>query len=173
MKLKLKDIVLLALMGALMCVGDFTMEWLPNVHFVGVLIVVTTVVYRWYALVSIYIYVLVQGVIGGFGFWWIGYIYVWDFLWLFVMLIPKRLSNKTKNKLYVAACALHGYLFGTLYAPSQVLLFFGGDFSKMLPWIIAGFPTADIPHGTGNLILGTALIVPMIKILKRTDKYAK
>ena len=53
MKLKLKDIVLLALLAALMCVGDFAMEWLPNVHFVGVFIVVTTVVYRKYALLPI------------------------------------------------------------------------------------------------------------------------
>ena len=88
MKLKLKDFVMLALISALMCVGDFAMEWLPNVHFVGVLIVVVTVVYRWYALLPIYVYVLIQGIVGGFQPWWIAYIYVWDFLWLFVMLIP-------------------------------------------------------------------------------------
>ena len=172
MKLKLKDFVILALISALMCVGDFAMEWLPNVHFVGVLIVVVTVVYRWYALLPIYVYVLIQGIVGGFQPWWIAYIYVWDFLWLFVMLIPKRIPPKYKNILYVAVCALHGYLFGVLYAPSQVLLFFGGDFSKMLPWVIAGIP-ADITHGTANLILGTALICPMIKILNQRNKYIK
>lgn len=172
MKLKLKDLVILSLLAALMCVGDFAMEWLPNVHFVGVFIVVATVVYRWYALLPIYVYVLIQGIISGFSFWWIGYIYIWDFLWLFVMLIPQRLSPKAKNILYVVVCALHGYLFGVLYAPSQVMLFFNGDFSQMLPWIIAGIP-ADLTHGTGNLVLGTALIYPMIKILKSTDKYVK
>ena len=172
MKLKLKDIVILALLSALMCVGDFAMEWLPNVHFVGVLIVIATVVYRWYALLPIYVYVFIQGIVGAFQPWWIAYIYIWDFLWLFVMLIPKSLPQKIKNILYISVCALHGFLFGTLYAPSQVLLFFGGDFTKMIPWIIAGIP-ADITHGTGNLILGAALIVPMIKILKRTDKYIK
>lgn len=172
MKLRLKDIVILAFLSALMCIGDFAMEWLPNVHFVGVLIVVATVVYRWYALLPIYVYVLIQGIVAGFNFWWVAYIYIWDFLWLFVMLIPKKLSPRAKNILYVVVCALHGYLFGVLYAPSQVMLFFGGDFSKMLPWIIAGIP-ADLIHGTGNLVLGTALIYPMVKILKQTDKYTK
>ena len=100
------------------------------------------------------------------------YIYIWDFLWLFVMLIPQKLPQKAKNILYVAACAAHGYLFGTLYAPSQVFLFFGGDFSKMIPWIIAGIPY-DLIHGTSNLILGTVLIYPLILILKKADKYAK
>ena len=168
MKLKLKDIVLLALLSALMCVGDFAMEWLPNVHFVGVLIVVTTIVYRWHALLAIGAYVMIQGVVGGFQPWWFAYIYIWDFLWGFVMLIPQKLSPKIKHVLYVVVCALHGYLFGTLYAPSQVLLFFGGDFSKMLPWIIAGIP-ADLIHGTGNLVLGACLIYPMVKVLKKTQ----
>ncbi len=172
MKLKIKDIVVLSLLSALMCVGDFAMEWLPNIHLVGVFIVVATAVYRWYALFPIYVYVLIQGIVGAFQPWWIAYIYVWAILWAFVMLIPKKLPEKAKYALYVAVCALHGFLFGVLYAPSQVLLFFDGDFSKMLPWVIVGIP-ADITHGISNLILGTVLIYPIIKVLKFADKYAK
>ena len=170
MKLKLKDIVLLALLSALMVAGDLLMEALPNVHFVGVLIVATTVVYRKYALLSIYVYVLIQGIISGFDLWWVPYIYVWALLWCAVMLIPTILPEKIKIVLYIAVCALHGFLFGTLYAPMQILMFFGGDFSKMIPWIIAGI-SFDIIHGISNLIGGTLLIYPIIKILKRSDKY--
>ena len=172
MKLKLKDIAVLSLMGALMFAGDVLLEMLPNIHLVGVLIVVTTVVYSKWAILAIYVYVLMQGLLSGFNLWWVGYIYVWDFLWLFVMLIPQRLPQKAKNVLYIAVCALHGYMFGLLYAPSQVLLFFDGDFSRMIPWIIKGIP-ADITHGTSNLILGTLIILPAVKILKLTNKYAK
>lgn len=172
MKPKLKDFVLLALLAALMSAGDFLFDFLPNIHLVGVLTVVTTVIYRCYALVSIYIYVLIQGIAGGFQLWWIPYLYIWDFLWLFVMIIPQKLPERVKNILYVVACAAHGYLFGTLYAPSQVFLFFGGDFSKMIPWIIAGIP-ADIIHGTSNLILGTFLIYPLTSILKRAERRFK
>ena len=172
MKLKLKDIAVLSLMGSLMFAGDILLEMFPNIHLVGVLIVVTTVVYRKWAILAIYVYVLMQGLLSGFNLCWVGYIYVWDFLWLFVMLIPQRLPQKVKNVLYIAVCALHGYMFGLLYAPSQVLLFFDGDFSRMIPWLIKGIP-ADITHGTSNLILGTLFILPAVKILKLTNKYAK
>lgn len=171
MTLKLKDIVLLSLMGALMTLGDFLFDFLPNVHLVGVFIAVTTVVYRKWALLSVYIYVFIQGLVGGFALWWIPYLYIWDFLWLFIMLIPQSLPEKVKNILYIAACALHGYLFGTLYAPAQVLLFCGGNFKTMIPWIISGLPY-DVIHGTSNLILGAAFIYPAVKILRRADKYA-
>lgn len=171
MKLKLKDVVILALLAALMCLGDFAMEWLPNVHFVGVLIVITTVVYRKYALLPIYVYVLIQGLVGGFSPWWIAYLYIWAVLWGGVMLIPQKSPKKAKYILYTIVCALHGFLFGVLYAPAQALLF-GLDFKGTLAWIAAGF-YFDMLHGVGNLVLGATLIYPMVKILKSTNKYAK
>ena len=170
MKLKLKDIVILALMAALMCVGDFALEALPNIHLVGVFLVVTTVVYRKYALLPIYVYVLIQGIVGGFSLWWIPYLYIWTVLWGMVMLIPKGLPEKIRFVLYVAFCALHGFLFGTLYAPAQAIMF-GLDFKGTIAWIISGLPF-DALHGLGNLILGALLIYPAVKILKHTDKYA-
>lgn len=171
MKLKLKDIVILAMLAALMCVGDFAMEWLPNVHFVGVLIVIATVVYRMYALLPIWVYVCIQGVVAGFNAWWIPYLYIWAVLWGMVMLIPKRLPTKIKYILYISACTLHGFLFGVLYAPVQALVF-GLDFKATLLWIAAGL-YFDLIHGIANLILGILLIYPMVKILKQTDKYTK
>lgn len=171
MKLKLKDVVLLSLLAALMCVGDFAMEWLPNVHFVGVLIVITTVVYRKYALLPIYVYVLIQGFVGGFSPWWIAYLYIWAALWGSVMLISQKLPERIKYILYVIVCALHGFLFGVLYAPAQALLF-GLDFKGTLAWIAAGF-YFDMLHGIGNLILGALFIYPAVHILQKANKYAK
>ncbi len=172
MKLKLKDIVILALLAALMCVGDFAMEWLPNVHFVGVLIVVATILYRKYALLPIFVYWIVSGFVEGISLWWLPKIYVWVLLWLGVMLIPNRLSEKTKNILYVVVCSVHGFLsFGVLYAPAQALIT-GLNFKGMLAWIVLGLPF-DITQGVSNLVLGSIFIYPMVKILKQTDKYAK
>ena len=171
MKLKLKDIVVLSLVAALMTVSDFAMEFLPNIHLVGVLIVVVTAVYRKYALLSIYVYVLIQGIVGGFSLWWIPYLYIWTLLWAAVMLVPKKAAKKFSYIIYVALCALHGFLFGVLYAPAQAIMF-GLDFKGTLVWIAAGLPF-DMAHGFGNLILGALLIYPMVKILKHTDKYVK
>ncbi len=171
MKIKLKDIALLALLAALMVIGDVALEWLPNIHLVGVLIVVTTAVYRFYALLPIYAYVFITGFTGGFGTWWFAYLYIWTILWGAVMLIPSRLPERIKTVLYIAAATLHGFLFGTLYAPVQALMF-GLDFKGALAWIAAGF-YFDMLHGIGNLVLGTLIIYPFIKILKHTDKFAR
>ncbi len=171
MRLKLKDIVILSLIAALMTISDFAMEFLPNIHLLGVFIVATTVVYRKYALLSIYVYVLIQGIIGGFSLWWIPYLYIWTLLWGAVMLVPRQLPEKMKYILYVALCAAHGFLFGVLYAPAQALMF-GLSFKGTLAWIAAGF-AFDAIHGVGNLVLGTALIYPMVKILKQKEKYTK
>ncbi len=80
------------------------------------------------------------------------------------MLIPKRISPKAEPVVYAIVCAAHGFLYGTLYAPIQALLF-GLNFKGMIAWIIAGLPY-DAVHGVSNLICGF-LIVPVIRVLRR------
>ena len=64
-------------------------------------------------------------------------------------------------------CALHGFLYGVLYAPAQALLF-GLDFQGMLAWIAAGLPF-DLIHGVGNFFCG-ALICPIIAAIRLAEK---
>ncbi len=163
MKIKTRDIAVFAMLAALMFASKKFMELLPNVHLLGMFIVSITAVYRKYALIPIYVYVMLDGLFGGFGTWWIPYLYVWAVLWAFIMLIPKKLPDKYKFPLYIGASALHGFLFGTLYAPVHALIF-GLNFKGMIAWIISGLPF-DITHGISNLITGF-LIVPMIMILQ-------
>ena len=167
MKLKLKDVVILSLIAALMTVSDFAMEFLPNVHLVGVFIVVTTLVYRQHTLLPIYVYVLMQGVISGFGPWWIAYLYIWTVLWGATMLLPKNMPKAVASVVYPIVCALHGLFFGVLYAPVQALMF-GFTFEQTLAWIAAGF-TFDIIHTIGNFAVGL-LIYPASEALKRLTK---
>ena len=67
----------------------------------------------------------------------------------------------------MVVCALHGFLFGTLYAPAQALLF-GLSFDGMIAWIMAGVPF-DMIHGVSNFFCGI-LIMPMIGILLRIEQ---
>ena len=126
------------------------MEVLPNVHLLGVFIVAITVVYRKKALYPIYVYVFINGFFSGFAMWWIPYLYIWAVLWGAVMLLPKNIPTKAKPIVYMTVCALHGFLFGTLYAPAQALLF-GLDFKGTIAWIAAGLPW-DFVHGVSNFI---------------------
>lgn len=170
MKLRVKDIAVFGMLGALMYASKVIMELLPNIHLIGTFIIAMTVVYRSKALYPLYIFVLLTGLLNGFATWWIPYLYIWTVLWGITMLIPKKIPNKAKPIVYSAVCSLHGFLYGVLYAPAQALLF-GLDFKGMLSWIAAGLPF-DIAHGISNFICGL-LICPIISILSKAEKFAK
>lgn len=169
-KVNPKEIAIFGMLGALMYASKVIMELLPNIHLIGVFIVAITVVYRKKALYPIYIFVLLAGLLNGFGTWWLPYLYIWLPLWLVTMLLPKNLSGKKAVVIYMVVCSLHGFLYGTLYAPAQALLF-GLDFKSMLAWIVAGLPY-DAIHGVSNFLCGI-LIVPIIELLKKAEKLVR
>lgn len=150
-----------------MYISKMIMEFAPNVHLLGVFTIAYTVVYRKKALYPIYIYVILNGIFGGFAPWWLPYLYVWTILWGVVMLLPKKMPKKIAPVVYMVICAAHGFLFGTLYAPVQAILY-GLDFKGTLAWIIAGLPW-DFIHGVSNFFCGI-LIVPIILILRRAER---
>lgn len=158
------------MLGALMYMSKWLMEFLPNIHLIGVIIVAITVVYRKKALYPIYIFVMVAGLLGGFSAWWVPYTYIWTILWGMVMLLPKKLPAKIAPVIYMAVCSLHGFLYGVFYAPAQALMF-GLDFKGTLAWIAAGLPF-DITHGISNFLCGI-LIVPLIHAIRLADKTSK
>lgn len=157
------------MLGAVMYVSKLVMEVVPNVHLLGVLTVAYTVVYRWKALYPIYIYVLLNGVFYGFAAWWIPYLYVWAILWGVVMLLPERMPGKIRPLIYMSVCAAHGFLFGTLYAPVQAILY-GLSLKGTVAWILAGLPW-DAVHGISNFFCGI-LILPVISVLRLAEKNA-
>lgn len=150
-----------------MYVSKVIMEFAPNIHLLGVFTVAFTVVYRKKALYPIYTYVILNGVFSGFASWWIPYLYVWTVLWGVVMLLPKNMPKKIRPIVYMSVCALHGFLFGTLYAPAQAILF-GLSLKGMIAWIAAGLPY-DFIHGVSNFFCGI-LIVPVISALRLAER---
>ena len=170
MKLKTREIAIFAMLGAVMFASKLIMELAPNIHLLGVFIVSFTVVYRKKALYPIYIYVLLTGLFYGFSAWWIPYLYIWTVLWGAVMLLPANIPKKIQPLVYMALCAAHGFLYGTLYAPAQALIY-GLSFQKMIAWIIAGLPF-DCIHGISNFFCGV-LIVPIISTLRLAERISK
>lgn len=159
--------VVFAMLGTLMFCSKVIMEVLPNIHLLGMLTMVFTIVFRKKALIPIYIYVLLNGLYGGFSMWWIPYLYIWTILWGVTMLLPRNMTPKASYIVYPVICALHGLAFGTLYAPAQAIMF-GMNFEQTIAWIVAGLPW-DLLHGIGNLCAGL-LIVPLSKVLFKLVK---
>lgn len=155
------------MLAALMFVSRVLMESLPNIHLIGMLLMTYTLVYRWKALIPLYLYIILDGFYWGFNMYWIPYLYVWAVLWAVTMILPRNMPKWLKCVVYPLVCGLHGLLFGTLFAPAMALLMklnWGG----MLAWIAAGFKF-DLIHALGNLVLGT-MIVPLSVLLDKLNK---
>ena len=167
MRLTTREIVLFGMLGSLMYASKVIMEAAPNIHLLGVFTIAFTVVYRKKALYPIYTFVLLNGLFSGFAAWWIPYLYLWTVLWGITMLLPKNMPQIIKPVVYMTVNACHGFLFGTMYAPVQAVLF-GLSFDGMVAWIIAGLPF-DFLHGISNFFCGL-LIVPIISILNKTAR---
>ncbi len=164
-KLSLFEITLFPILGCIMTVSKIMLEFLPNIHMIGMFIVIFTIVFRYKALIPIYIFAFLNGIISGFNIWWVPYLYIWTVLWLVCMLLPKNMPTKISIVVYAVVCGLHGLLYGCLYAPFQAIMF-GLDFRGMISWIIAGLGF-DLIHGIGNFCFGL-LIVPLSKVLQKS-----
>lgn len=162
--LSVREMAVFAMLATLMFCSKILMEFLPNMHLLGVLTVAYTLVFRAKALIPVYLYVFMNGLYAGFNLWWLPYLYIWTLLWGATMLLPRRLPRAVGAVVYPLICGLHGFLFGTLYAPAQALMF-GLDLGDMLAWIVAGIPF-DLLHGFFNLLAGL-LILPVSELLRR------
>ncbi len=156
MKLTTKEIVVFAMLGVIMYASKLILEFAPNVHLLGVFTMAYTIVYRMFY---------------GFAAWWIPYLYVWALLWgvtlLLVKKLPEQMPKKWQSLLYMSVCAVHGFLFGTLYAPVQAILF-GLSLKGTIAWIAAGLPW-DLIHGVSNFFCGS-LILPISAMLRLAER---
>ncbi len=163
----IRDMIIFGMLGAMMFAAKVAFEALPNIHPIGMFVMVFTVVYRWRALIPLYIFVLIFGLYYGFSIWWIPYLYIWTILWAITMLLPKKMPDKIAMIVYPVVCGLFGLLYGVFYAPAQAILF-DYDFPTTLKWIAAGLPF-DAIHALGNLGMGL-IVLPLSKTLARLEK---
>ncbi len=167
MKLTVREMAVFSMLGAVMYASKMIMEMIPNVHLLGVFTIAFTIVYRKKALYPIYVYVILNGIFSGFATWWIPYLYIWTILWAVVMILPKKMNKKIEPFVYMIVCALHGFLYGVIYAPAQALLY-GLSFEGMIAWMIAGL-SFDFVHGISNFFCGM-LIMPIVSVLKLAER---
>lgn len=169
---ELRDLAVLSLFGALMVVSDQLMNALPNIHLIAMFIILLTRFYRVKALYAIYVFVIADGLIEGFFLsTWVMYAYIWLILWLWVMLLPRELSEKKEMIVYPLLGALHGILFGVLGAPASYFLYFGKEtwsFSHFGAYLLAGLPF-DLVHMAGNFA-ACLLCAPLLKLLRNLRK---
>lgn len=152
-------IVTAGVLSAILLVGQVGMSFLPNIEPVSTLIILYTLTYKKRVFPVIYTFVLLEGVLFGFGIWWISYLYIWSILAL-VALAFQKLDSAI---LWAVVSGSFGLLFGALCAIPYLIS--GGPGAAFAYWA-AGIPY-DILHCLGNFVLTLVLYRPLLELLGR------
>ncbi|MBE6576237.1 MAG: hypothetical protein E7654_08210 [Ruminococcaceae bacterium] len=166
---RLLTLVLGALFGALLHISQVVLAGLPNIELVSLLIIVWTRVFRWWALPGIAVFILLQGLMYGFGIYWMSYLYIWFLLWGIVILIPRRPAPPLLRAVgWALLSGAYGFAFGALTA---IPWFFIGGPSAALSYWLAGLPF-DALHAGGNFVFALILAVPLMDVLEKIGRRA-
>jgi len=154
-----KDIVLMGIMLAVIEVAKFALSFIAGVEIVTLLFILCTLFFEKKMKYMLPAFVLLEGILYGFGIWWFMYIYIWAILVLLTYLFRKRQSVW----FWSVFSGLYGLLFGTLCCPVYLIT---GGIKMVISWWIAGIIT-DITHGISNFILCMILFVPLKRVLDK------
>lgn len=158
-KLSLRDLCILALLGAVMMGAQVAMASLPNIEPVTVLMMCTTLVYGRRAFYPCYVFVLLEGLVYGFGFWFINYLYVWAVLVALVLLLRRN----TSYVFWTIIAAIYGMCFGALCAIPYFIT--GGWAAGFAYWVSGVY--FDLLHCAGNAVMAALLLRPLTETLRR------
>ncbi len=153
---RLRELVTLALLAALMFATQVALAALPNIHLVAVIVILAAILFGWKALYSVYVFVLLEGLIYGFSMWFVNYLYVWTILTAIAVLF----RNNRSRWFWAAVAGIFGLLFGALCA---IPYFFVGGWAAAFAYWVAGIPF-DLLHCVSNAVLTFFLLMPLYKL---------
>lgn len=156
---------LMAMMGVLLVTSKEVLAFVPGIELVTPLTILFTLSFGWAAMGGIAVFLLLEGVLYGFGFWWLMYLYIWPLLVVISWLL-RRLSHAWQ---WAIVAGLYGLLFGTLCSLVYLPMW---DLPKIISWVIAGF-AFDCSHAAGNFVVMLVLYVPLHRALELIKKQMK
>lgn len=147
-------------MAALIFATKVALASLPNINVNAVLIILTVIFFGWKSLYTVYVYVLLEGLVFGFHIWWIGYLYVWAILVVVAMLLRRNDSPL----IWAVVAAVYGLVFG----PLMYLEYFAinGGWEMFFSMWVAGIPY-DLAHCAGNFVGTLVLYRPLCRVMSR------
>ena len=102
------------------------------------------------------VFVLLEGLLYGFGLWWFSYLYIWA-----ILAVAAWLFRKMESRLgWGLLCGFYGLIFGTLILSGP---------AATLAYIISGIPF-DLIHGVSNFLLAFLLLPTLRRILARLTR---
>ena len=163
MKLSVKEMVLFSMLTTVLLVAQVALSSIPNVEIVSLLVILYTLLLKKKTLYIIYIFAILEGLLYGFGLWWLMYLYVWTVLWGITMLFQKEKSSIT----WAFISGFFGLFFGSL---CSVPYFIIGGLSMGFSYIASGL-IFDIMHGISNFLVTLVLFPYLYKVIKRLTSH--
>lgn len=157
--LSAKNIALIGMMAATIEAAKCALSFLPNIELVSFLIILYTLFFGNLIFPAIPVFILLEGLLYGFGLWWIMYLYAWPLLALLTLLFRRQ----TSPLFWSVLSGLFGLFFGALCAIPY--LFISGP-RGAFAWWVAGIPF-DILHCISNFFICLVLYTPMRKLLEK------
>ena len=152
-----RQLVLMGILTAVLFMGQVFMGFLPNIEIVSLLVILYTLFFDRHVFLIIYVFVLLEGFLYGFGMWWFSYLYLWSILAVITLLFKKNRSVL----LWSIISGFFGLSFGALCA---IPYFFIGGWRAAFSYWVSGI-IFDIPHCIGNFALCLLLCRPLYRLL--------
>ena len=147
-------------MAALIFASKVALAALPNINLNSLLIILTVVFFGWKSLYTVYVYVMLEGLVFGFSIWWFGYLYVWAILVVVAMLLRKNDSAV----IWAVIAGLYGLIFGPLMYLEYFAIY--GCWEMFFAMWVSGIPY-DLAHCGGNFVFTLVLYRPLHKVMER------
>lgn len=145
------------LLTAILFALQISLSYLPNIELVSLFVILYTLVLGKRVIPILLAFSLLEGLLYGFGIWWVSYLYVWPILSGFAWLLKKY--HFPDWGFWFLSCGF-GLCFGFLCS----IPYLSGGLGAALSWWIAGIPF-DLLHGIGNLAVAFVLFRPFKRIL--------
>lgn len=156
------DVALVALMVAIIEVCKVAFMEIPNVELTSFWLLIFSKHFGKKVYFVVPVFILIEGMIFGFGLWWIMYLYAWPLL-----ILVARFFRKSEEALtWAMISGFFGLLFGLLCA---IPYLFMGGLGTAFSWWIAGIPW-DFVHGGANFVIMLILYKPISKAIKGIEK---
>lgn len=159
--LKVREIVVMGILSGLLIAVQVGLSFLPNIELVSFLIIIFTLVYRRKVIFILSVFILIEGVIYGFGLWWLNYLYVWAVL-AGVTALLRQMDSALG---WALVSGLFGLFFGALCA---LPYFFMGGWQAAFAYWVSGL-LFDIMHCSGNFVLCLLLYRPTVTLLRKLE----
>lgn len=159
-RLNARRLALLGILTAVLLGGQVALAALPNVEIVSLLVILYSILLGRQVFLIIYVFVLLEGCLYGFGLWWVSYLYVWALL----AIIALALRRTEASALFWAILSgFFGLAFGALCALPYLVT--GGIAAAISYWLAGlGF---DLIHCVGNFLVCLLLFRPLYRLLSR------